>query len=271
MRTDLLLSVITVTYNDRVALEATLESCRMQQANFADCEFIVVDGNSTDATDRLVEGFADIVSIFVSEPDRGIYDAMNKGLQLASGRYVMYLNAGDVWTDESALESVRRALRSIRPKWLVCGALSLDGGRKPRQIDNIPHSWLRHAYGIQPHCHQSTFVKRDLLSAIGGFSEQYDFAGDFDLILRIGMIGEPAYLERIVVTYAGGGVSAIHGSRIPGLQHRVRCDRMQLGDTARRLDTAYMRYQLFRRRLSPTVARVKRLARMVARSTHPKS
>ncbi|WP_419179426.1 glycosyltransferase family 2 protein [Mycolicibacterium iranicum] len=265
--TDPLLSIITVTFNDRVALESTLASCRRQRGEREDCEFIVIDGGSTDGSHEIIGTFHDVITAYASEPDRGIYDAMNKGLAAASGTYVMYLNAGDVWADESSLQAVRQALVDNEScEWLIGGAVTLDGGKSARRIKNIPHSWLRHAFGIQPHCHQSTFVRRALMSSIGGFSEAYEFAGDFDLILRIGLIAPPAYLDRVVVTYAGGGVSAINGAKIPRLQHRIRSDRFQMSPIVRTLDLSYVRYQLLRRGLHPYVSLVKGLVQSERRT-----
>lgn len=258
MPKETLLSIVTVTYNDKAALAATLESCRKQNCDI-NCEFIVVDGESTDGTGEIIQGYEDLLTIAISESDRGIYDAMNKGLQLASGQYVMYLNAGDIWSDELALQAVCDSLVEAKPTWLVCGALSLEGGKRKRVIKNIPHSWLRHALGLQAHCHQSTVIRRDLMEAIGGFSEEYDFAGDFDLILRVGLIDKPAYLRRIVVTYAGGGISSTRGREISTLQRKVRSERMQLGPFAELLNGMFMRYHMARRALIPLVVRFRSL------------
>lgn len=256
---EILLSVVTVTYNDRAPLELTLESCRAQLGARSDCEFLVIDGGSTDGTEDVIARYPDVVSKYVSEPDRGIYDAMNKGLAIASGRYVMYLNAGDVWSDNTALEAVRASLLEASPKWLIGGALSLEGGKRKRIIKNIPHSWLRHALGLQSHCHQSTLVERNLMMSLSGFSESYDFAGDFDLIFRLGLIAEPCYLPRTIVTYSGGGISAQNANRISYLQRKVRSDRMHLGGFAETLNGGYMRYHQFRRALIPIVISLKQL------------
>lgn len=253
MSAELLLSVVTVTYNDEVALGLTLDSCRMQWGDRRDCEFIVIDGASTDGTDGIVANYSDIVTIYQSEPDRGIYHAMNKALSIASGRYIMYLNAGDLWSDRFALQAVRSALIKSSPIWLVAGAVRFDSGGHIRDVKNIPHSWLRHALGLQAHCHQSTLILRSLIRTIGGFSEDYDFIGDFDLILRVGLVAQPAYLPRVIVTYAGGGISAVNGGRISKLQRRVRMERMQLGFFAETLNGWFMRYHSLRRSFVPFV------------------
>lgn len=259
MSAELLLSIVTVTYNDKRALDLTLASCRSQRGDRSDCEIIVIDGASTDGSNEVIQEYQDVISVYTSEPDRGIYDAMNKGLRMASGRYVMYLNAGDVWSDATALQAVCSRLIEHSPKWLIGGAVSLEGGKRRRVIKNIPHSWLRHALGLQAHCHQSTVVERNLMRSIDGFSEEYEFAGDFDLILRIGLIVEPAYLDRVIITYAGGGLSAAKSYRISKLQRKIRSDRMQLGLIAESVNGGYMRYHRFRRSLIPLVVAAKQL------------
>lgn len=257
-----LLTIVTVTFNDRLALASTLASFREQEGpTNGEVEFIVVDGGSTDGTDECILRFADLISSHVSESDRGIYHAMNKGLRMASGRFIMYMNCGDVFYNYSALGSLCKALNRTSCLWLIAGAMSLDGGTTERRVNNIPHSWFRHAFGVQQHCHQATIVSRDLLCAVSGFSEEFDFAGDFDLILRIGLIAQPAYLDLPVVLYAGGGISAVNGGRIPVLQHQVRAHRMQLSRGALALDAFYMRYQLLRRSLHPFVQSCKSLIR----------
>lgn len=257
MDSEILLSIVTVSFNDRDALAKTLASCRLQSSPEFRTEILVVDGGSDDGTVALVEAYGDIVSRFTSEPDGGIYDAMNKGLKQAVGSYVMYLNAGDVWHDDKSLRDVVKELAATRPAWLVGLAMHLGGGTRYQLIENLPHSWIHHAFGLQPHCHQVCFVRRDILLALDGFSADYDFAGDYDLILRLGLMHRPAEFYRVIADYEGGGVSAVNGGMIPRLQHMSRVDRFGLGARLATLDAGYMRYQLFRRRIHPRVRWIK--------------
>ena len=91
------LSIITVCLNDRIGFDRTAKSIALQSDQ--DFEWIVVDGNSTDGTADLFEGYSDRINHLISEPDDGIYDAMNKGIVLASGKYCLFLNAGDTLYD----------------------------------------------------------------------------------------------------------------------------------------------------------------------------
>ena len=104
-------SIITVVYNAARLLEKTMESVRTQKENYPYIEYIIVDGASKDGTLALIEANRDIVDRFVSEPDKGIYDAMNKGLKMATGAFVWFLNAGDyIYSDAFLLEVFHEGL-----------------------------------------------------------------------------------------------------------------------------------------------------------------
>ncbi len=98
------ISIITITYNSEKTLDDTIKSVLSQ--NYNDIEYIIVDGNSKDSTIDIVKSYGDKISKFVSEKDSGIYDAMNKGLHLATGDVVGILNSDDVYFDEHVIEKV---------------------------------------------------------------------------------------------------------------------------------------------------------------------
>lgn len=98
------ISIITICYNAASDLEKTIKSVRAQVFN--DYEYIVVDGGSKDATSEIIKSNADVITKWVSEPDKGIYDAMNKGIRMASGDWVIMMNAGDVFADSDVLQNV---------------------------------------------------------------------------------------------------------------------------------------------------------------------
>jgi len=98
------ISIITVVYNGEKVLERTIESIRNQ--TFKNIEYIIIDGNSKDGTKGIIEKYKSSVSQWISEPDKGLYDAMNKGLRLAKGEYILFLNAGDSFQENSTLEKV---------------------------------------------------------------------------------------------------------------------------------------------------------------------
>jgi glycosyltransferase involved in cell wall biosynthesis len=98
------ISIITVSYNSAKTIRDTLQS--VSEQSYPDIEYIIVDGNSKDATAEIVRSFGSTVSTFISEPDKGLYDAMNKGIKLASGDVVGILNSDDLYADAGVLKDV---------------------------------------------------------------------------------------------------------------------------------------------------------------------
>ncbi|MET4639302.1 glycosyltransferase [Mycetocola sp. 2940] len=239
-----LLTIVIATFNASEFLPATLASIETQPAAALDrCEVIVVDGQSRDTTVEVAKA-SRVISRIVTEPDEGIYDAMNKGAKLANGEWLHFLNAGDVFTKSTSLATTLAALDRADHAgnvWMVAGAQNMAGGQGPgREIPNMPHLWWRHALGLQSHCHQATWFKNDAFHAIGGYSLGFGLAGDFDLILRIGLASRPFEERSLLIGYLGGGVSEKHGHLVPELLHRIRTERLNLSGFAQKLDRCLM-------------------------------
>lgn len=270
-----LLSIVTATYNDAGGLSRTLNSVALQTSGTDRVELVIVDGGSTDATSAVVASHDRLRPIFISEPDEGVYDAMNKGWQRCSGRFVQFLNAGDTFANGSSLAALLKALECGDPSWLVAGAVHLNGGHgPPTLINNLPHVWWRHAAGLQPACHQSTVFARTVLEALGGYSLEFDFVADFDLILRCGLIAAPLEIHQTLVVYEGGGMSAQRHHEISMLLHRVRVSRLSLTGGALRWDLLWTRCRESRMRFAQlrlTVASRPWLRRKPPRSRHVRS
>ena len=103
-----LISIITVNFNDKIGLERTLESVFSQ--NFRNFEYLVIDGGSNDGSKELLEKNSEKINYWVSEPDKGIYNAMNKGISVAKGEYLIFLNSGDHFKNENSLEIAQKYL-----------------------------------------------------------------------------------------------------------------------------------------------------------------
>lgn len=241
------LSIVTVTRNNRVGLTRTLNSVISQRAGLEAAEVIVVDGASSDGTVEYLSELSMRNLRWSSEPDRNVYDAMNKGMRTAVGDYQLYMNAGDIFADDHALEAIL-AIASSNPPWIVGGAVNLSA-HPPIKIQNIPHRWIRHALGLQPHCHQSTVFSRQLMTVLGGYSEDFGLVGDFDLIMRAGMVAEPAILERVIAAYEGGGMSAARDVDLPAQIAAVRRSRMQMPKYMIHLDGLFVRGLRLRRKM----------------------
>ncbi|WP_256481658.1 glycosyltransferase family 2 protein [Okibacterium sp. HSC-33S16] len=246
------LTIVIATFNASAFLPATLASLASQRTDaLAKCEVIIVDGKSGDSTLEIAKS-SPVVSRIICEPDDGIYDAMNKGAKHARGAWLHFLNAGDVLADSESLSSTLTALTRADKDahfWMVGGANNLGGGAgAPRKIPNLPHIWWKHALGLQPHCHQATWVRSDLFRAMGGYSLDFGLAGDFDLILRMGLLGRPFEEHSLLIGYLGGGVSEKEAHLMPQLLHRVRSERLNLTGMALAGDRLVSRIVVLRNR-----------------------
>jgi putative colanic acid biosynthesis glycosyltransferase len=197
-------SVITVVFNDLEGLRRTQASVEMQtDSNF---EWVVVDGGSTDGTVEFIRSLDLPCLKWSSERDRGIYDAMNKGTHLAQGGYVIYLNAGDSFTDKNCLSDVKSILSASGLPELCyagCNYQFSDGSlryRAPRQFEKA----IR--YGM-PAMHQATFYRRDFLEK-EPYSLKYPVSADYFISARCYLRGARAcYLNRAISYFGVGGNS----------------------------------------------------------------
>ena len=153
------ISIVTVCYNAAKDIEETIKSILSQ--TYDNIEFIVIDGGSTDGTVDIIRKYADRISYWVSEPDNGIYYAMNKAIEVATGDYINFMNAGDLFFDENVLEEVFGGGKTYTEDMLYGWALfHYKGGykrHKPAPIEVTP----KH----MPFCHQSSFAKTSAMKA----------------------------------------------------------------------------------------------------------
>lgn len=176
-----LFSIITITYNAAETLPATLHSVESQ--SFKNYEYIVVDGASKDHTVELVKQ-SPLTVRMISEPDKGLYDAMNKGLKMAVGEYLIFLNAGDAFHTPDTLQHIADAIGNSRPG-VVYGEtaivdiqrnfLMMRRLRAPEQL-----SWRSFAQGMLV-CHQAFIARRDLAPL---YDLQYRYSADVDWCIR---------------------------------------------------------------------------------------
>ena len=170
-------SVVTVCYNAKKDLERTLQSLKSQ--TYRGFEWIVVDGASTDGTEAFLK-HEKTVTRFVSEPDSGVYNAMNKSLDLCGGEFVIFMNAGDEFFNPFVLEKAAEALAE-NPD---CSFLFGDACIVPEIGRPFFREYLE-PIGVQNICHQSIFYKRTLFAQFGRYDEQFQIVADYDFNLRL--------------------------------------------------------------------------------------
>ncbi len=201
------LSIVTVVRNDAAGLAATLRSVSEQHPRGV--EHIIIDGASTDETVQVLDrARATDSTRVVSEPDTGIYNAMNKGLVLSRGAYVQYLNAGDVFRSPHELSWVAERLSEGPCEWLRTQVRFIDeAGRQTRPLGatRINRNFW---WGWQTTLHQGAFMTRELLTDLGGFNESFRVIGDYDLMRRAVQAGVvPRCIDRVTVDVDASGVS----------------------------------------------------------------
>ena len=177
-------SIITVCFNSESTIVDTLRSVSSQ--SYQEIEHIIIDGGSHDGTIDLVKRHGHRVQKLVTGPDKGIYDAMNKGLLLATGDYVAYLNSDDFYCDNTVIQQVVAAIQETGSD-VIFGDLSYVQRENPKQRIRY---WKSRAFkqgsfakGFPPP-HPTFFMKRELLVELGGFDLSYSLASDFDLMFR---------------------------------------------------------------------------------------
>ena len=184
------LSVVTINLNNADGLRRTCESLFTQ--SFTDYEFIVIDGGSTDGSVAFLEQHTDHITHWVSDPDRGIYHAMNKGIQFATGTYCLFLNSGDWLVSSATLET----LFAQQPHAdIVAGDVYFFDAQKEAIEWHVPSPDRLTAktlfLGTLPH--QATFIRRTLFDEIGLYNEQLKIASDWLFFLEVLLIHGCSY------------------------------------------------------------------------------
>ncbi len=198
-----ILSIITVCFN----ADSTIRDCiqSVAQGKSPEVEFLVIDGASTDGTLDIIRQYSEVVDLLISEPDGGIFDAMNKGLSKAVGDYVAFLNADDIYLPgaiTAILDALRRELSEVDVLYGDWVGVDASGAEHPRRAD---HS-LRWRYSL---CHQAVVAKRAIFPIQQGFDLRYRLCADFDLLLRWQADGARfKRLARPIVRFSEMGSSA---------------------------------------------------------------
>ena len=200
------ISIITISFNAKDTIEKTLKSVVSQ--SYKNIEHIIIDGGSKDNTLEICNSFSHILKI-ISEPDKGVYDAFNKGLKIATGEIVGFLNADDVFYSENSVQDIADAFSNNKAD-IVYGNLDYvnEEGKVIRnwtskQYENglVKKAWMP--------AHPTFYCKKVVYDRLGGYNDSFKIAGDFELCLRFLEINNiPSfYLNKKVVKMLVGGIS----------------------------------------------------------------
>lgn len=200
-------SIITVVYNGSETIESAIKSVLSQ--DYQNIEYIIVDGYSTDDTLKKINIYRDRINVILSEPDLGIYDAINKGIALARGEIITFLHCDDVYTNSSIISNVINFMNSYRLDYIYGDVNYLNkSGSIVRCYKSFKLSLNKIRFGIIP-AHTSLFMRRYLFDIIGYYSTDYKIAGDFDFFVRLAICKniKSLYFPEILVNMQRGGIS----------------------------------------------------------------
>ena len=200
------ISVITISYNAENTIEKTLKSIENQSYN--NIEHIIIDGGSKDSTLEICNSFSHEAKI-ISESDNGVYDAFNKGLKLATGDVIGFLNADDTFYNENSIQDIVDAFSNNETD-IVYGNLDYVN-----EESKVIRNWISRPYekGLLKKAwkiaHPSFYCKKEVYDRLGGYNDSFKIAGDFELCLRFLEINQvPSfYLNKKLVKMLVGGIS----------------------------------------------------------------
>ena len=177
------ISIITVSYNSAKTIETTFMS--VLQQTYSNIEYIVIDGGSTDNTLKIAKKYSEIITVLVSEQDNGLYDAMNKGISLATGDVIGLINSDDLFCDPDALNKVAKVFKKNKNLDSIYADLFYVS---QQDINKISRRWVsgiqrKFKYGWHP-AHPTFYIKKTIYDRYGLFDLSFKLAADFEIMLR---------------------------------------------------------------------------------------
>lgn len=209
------ISIITSCYNRAATIRSAIESVLAQDYN--DIEFIVVDGSSTDGSLDIIREYADRISIIISEPDHGMYEAINKGIRVATGEVIGLLHSDDFFYDNRVVGRIVERMKRTHADFLYGDGLFVN----PDNTNKVVRNWIGGGYrlwkvrhGWLP-LHPTCYIRRDVMMRLGLYNESYKIAADSDLLVRYLLSGglTVTYLNEYVVRMRMGGLSTDSAKR----------------------------------------------------------
>lgn len=195
------LSIITINFNNLNGLKKTLNSIFSQ--SFTDFEYIIIDGGSSDGSKDYIRENEDKIAFWISEPDRGIYHAMNKGIKIASGEFILFLNSGDYLINEETLLTLVNQSQGFD---IIYGDIIFEGDSKYFEIGKSLDLkyFLHNSIG-----HAASIIRNNLFNLIGFYNEGNKIVSDWEFFVKAVVIHNAKYLHigKIVSVYQKGGIS----------------------------------------------------------------
>jgi len=206
------ISIITVTFNAEKTIEDSLKTVLSQ--TYPNIEHIIIDGKSTDNTCEIIKKYQDKIAHFMSEKDTGIFNAMNKGIKLATGDILFFLNANDYLFDENVISDVISFFKKTGAN-MVFGNMSFvndNGIEQERRIysDVDKLFWINECV-----CHQGIFYKKKVFEICGEYNENYQLTSDYDMNLKVHIKHKMKvrYFNRVISRFTLGGQSNSHNNK----------------------------------------------------------
>lgn len=202
-------SIITVTFNSAKYLTDCIDSVRSQDYN--DIEHIIIDGGSTDGTVSIIRRYESYISTWISEPDRGMYDAINKGIALATGDIIGILNSDDMFASADVISQIAQCFEETGTDSVYGDLVYVDPDNTQkvfRYWKGLPYNRGRFKTGWMP-AHPTFYIKRTLIEAHGPYENHYFTAADYEFMARYLYLLKVSsfYLPRMIVKMRNGGIS----------------------------------------------------------------
>ena len=213
-------SIITVVYNRADVIRDTIESVLSQ--TYKNIEYIIIDGASTDGTMDVVNEYKDKISKIISEPDRGLYDAINKGIKEATGDVIGLIHSDDFYLDNLVIQRVVDTFKKENKHMLFADLLYIKGDNKDKVLryysaKNFTVKKLK--YGFMPP-HPTLFVKKEVYEKYGLYKIDYKIAADYEMFVRLLLVNKLSfsYIHLPIVKMRVGGVSS------GGIRRKIECN-----------------------------------------------
>ena len=208
-------SIITVCFNSSKTIEETIQSVLSQ--DYPNIEYLVIDGGSIDGTQTIIQKYQGKIASWVSEPDQGMYAAMNKGISMATGDVIGILNSDDVYVSSRAVSELMDVMSNANADVVFADLILVDPNnlnKVLRYYDSGRFQPRKFRWGWMP-AHPTVFVKKKYYDRVGLFALDYQIAADYEMLIRILAIEKApfAYLPKPMVRMRAGGASTAGLSR----------------------------------------------------------